>query len=150
MLSRLFPRVLDNTFRGSKAALWLLGLLAAVKLAMGVNSIFNGATVLTSADGIPLQTYPAAAAQTIVALFALRALEQILLALLAMLALVRYRAMTPFLFALFLTEHLGRKLILQFLPIARSAAAPASTINAVLLTMMVAGLLLSLWQRGRA
>ncbi|MFZ2490715.1 MAG: hypothetical protein WA208_04440 [Thermoanaerobaculia bacterium] len=38
---------------------------------------------------------------------------------------------------------------LRFSPIVRSDAAPASAINAALLAMMVAGLLLSLWQRGR-
>ncbi|MFZ2490710.1 MAG: hypothetical protein WA208_04415 [Thermoanaerobaculia bacterium] len=150
ILRRFFPRVIDNSWRGPKAALWLLGLLAAIKMAMGANSIFNGWVVLASADGVPLRTYPGAAAQTIVAFFALWALGQILLALLATLALVRYRAMTPLLFALLLTEHLGRKLILQFLPIVRIGNAPASAINAALLAMMVAGLLLSVWQRGGA
>jgi len=147
MLERLLPRVIDNSYRGPKTALWLLGLLAFVKLAMGLNSIFNGVFVLSSADGVPLATYPSAAAQTIVAIFALWALGQVVLALLAVLALVRYRRMTPLLFALLLAEHLGRKLILQFLPIIRSDAAPASAINAALLAAMVVGLLLSLWQR---
>ena len=146
MLDRLLPRVIDNSYRGSKAALWLLGLLASIKLAMGLNSIFNGAFVLSSADGVPLATYPSAAAQTIVAVFALWALGQVLLALLSLLALLRYRRMAPLLFALLMAEHLGRKLILQFLPIIRSDAAPASAINAALLALMVVGLLLSLWQ----
>lgn len=147
MLDRLLPRVIDNSYRGPKSALWLLGFLAFIKLAMGLNSVFNGAEVLSSADGVPLATYPPDSAQTIVAIFALWALGQILLGLVTVLALVRYRRMAPLVFALFLAEHLGRKLILQFLPIVRSDAAPASAINAALLVLMVIGLLLSLWQR---
>ncbi|HUF17517.1 MAG TPA: hypothetical protein VMS12_05680 [Thermoanaerobaculia bacterium] len=150
MLDRLLPRVIDNSYRGPKAALWLLCILAVIKVAMGLNSIFNGSFVLSSADGVPLATYPPPAAQTIVAIFALWALGQLLFALLAVLALVRYRTMTPLLFAILLAEHLGRKLILQFLPIIRSDAVPASLINAALLALMAGGLLLSLWHRHAA
>ena len=144
MIERLLPPVVDNTYRGSKVALWLLGLLAAVKLAMGLNGIFNGRTILSTADGVPLATYPADAAQTAVALFAIWAWSLFLLALLAVLTLVRYRSMTSFMFALLLVEHTGRKLILQVNPIIRSGNAPASWINAALLSLMALGLLLSL------
>lgn len=148
VIDRLLPPHLDNAYGGPRPALWLLGFLAAIKAAMGVNSILNGDSVLTTADGVPLRSYPAEAAQTIVAVFALWALAQLLFALLAVLALVRYRSMTPIVFALFLLEHLARKLVLQFLPIVRSGAAPASAINLALLALMVCGLLLSLWRRG--
>jgi hypothetical protein len=144
MLERLFPRVIDNSYRGSKVALWLLGVVAAIKMAMGLNSIFNGAFVLSTADGVPLATYPVDAARTLLAVFALWAWGLFLFALLAVLALVRYRSMTPLAFTLLLSEHLGRKLILQFLPMIRSVSGPASWINVVLLVLMVLGLLLSL------
>lgn len=145
MIDRLFPPIIDNAYRGPKAALWLLGLIAAIKMAMGVNSIFNGSAVLTSADGVPLATYPAEATGVILAFFALWALGQVLFALMALLVLVRYRAMSALLFALLLAEHLGRKLILQLLPIVRDRSAPASSINLVLLAILAAGFLLSLW-----
>lgn len=147
MIDRLLPRAIDNSYRGSKAALWVLGLVAAVKLAMAINSIANGRTVLAVADGVPLAAYPPDAAQTLVAFFAIWAWELLLLALLAVLTLVRYRAMTSLVLLLFVVEHLGRKLILQSIPIVRNHGAPASWINASLLAAMVLGLLLSLWHR---
>jgi hypothetical protein len=148
MIDRLLPRTLDNSYSGSKAALWLLGIIAALEMAMGLNCIVNGRSVLSSADGVPLGTYPADAAQTAVALFAIWAWGLLLFALLAVLALVRYRSMAPLLFALFLLEHAGRKLILQNIPMVRSDNAPASWINAALLSLMVLGFFLSLWRRG--
>jgi hypothetical protein len=147
MLDRFFPRTIDHAYRGRKAALWLLGIVALMKMAMGFNTVVNGEYVLRSADGVPLDIYPAGAAQTIVAAFALWGWGLFIFALIAILALLRYRSMTPFVFLLLLTEHLGRKVILQFIPVVRSVTAPASWINTALLALMVAGLVLSLWQR---
>lgn len=148
MLSRILPRTIDNRYTGSKAALWLLGAIAVVKLAMALNSIFNGRFVLSSADGVPLATYPADAAHTAVALLAIWAWGLFLFALLAVLTLVRYRSMTALMFVLLLAEHGGRRVILQFLPIIRTDNAPASWVNGALLSLMALGLVLSLWRRG--
>ena len=148
MLDQLFPRTIDNDYRGQKSALWLLGLLLLMKTAMGLNSIINGYKVASSADGIPLDTYPPAAAGTIVALFGIWGLGHFLLCLLGILVLARYRRMVPFMFALFLVEQLSRKLILRLHPIVRVGNPPASVINLALLALMVVGLTLSLWRRG--
>ena len=147
MIERLLPRTIDNSYRGSKVALWILGFVAAVRTAMSVNSSLNGRTVLVTADGVPLATYPADASRTVVALFAIWAWAVLLFAFIAVLALVRYRGLTPLVLSLFVLEHAGRKVILQSLPIVRSATAPASWINATLLSLMLLGLMLSLWRR---
>jgi hypothetical protein len=147
MFDQLFPRTIDNTYRGHTLALWLLALIVLMKVAMSLNSIFNGYLVASSADGIPLDTYPSAAAGTIVALFAILGLAHFMICLLCILVLVRYRSMIPFMFALLLLQHLGGRLILHFMPIVRTGTPPASVINLVLLTLMIVGLGLSLWRR---
>jgi hypothetical protein len=147
MFDDLFPRTIDNTYRGHRIALVLFGILLFLKTAMSLGSIFNGRAALTGADGVPLDTYPAAAAQTIVALFAIYALLGLLFCVLGVLALVRYRRIVPSMLALFLVEHLTRKLILRFIPIVRVGSPPAFAINLVLLGVIVAGLALSLWRR---
>jgi len=147
MLEGILPRSIDNTYRGQKVALWLLGFLVLIKSVIGVNSILNGADVMTRADGIALNTYPAAAVQNLIALWALLGLGHIILAVLGVLVLIRYRGMTPLMFALLLLSHLGGKLIGQFHPIVRAGAPPAFIVNLVLLTLIVVGLALSLWRR---
>lgn len=150
MIDRLFPRSIDNSYAGWRAALWLLGAVAFFKMAMGLNCIFSGRKILSTVDGVPLGTYPADAAQAAVALFAIWGWGLFLLASLAVPTLVRYRSATPLLFALLLIEHVGRKLVLQSIPIVRSGStAGASWINTALLSMMVVGLLLSLLRRRR-
>ena len=150
MNSPLLPRRAENDYRGHKLALWLFGLVVFVKLAIGVNSIFNGYSVASSADGIPLDTYTPAGAQAFVTQFALLGLSHVVMGLLCVLVLVRYRTFVPLMFALLLLEHLGKRLILQYLPIARTGTPLGVGINIVLLALMVAGLAFSLWSRGDA
>ena len=144
----MIPRTIDNNYRGQKLALWLFGLVVLMKVVMSVNSIFNGPSVITGADGIPLDSYPPAAARTVVALFALLGLSNFIICVVCIVALVRFRSAIPFLFALLVLEHLSRKLILELLPIARTGTPPGSTINLIVLGLMIVGLALSLWRRG--
>jgi hypothetical protein len=147
MIDDVLPTSIDNSYRGHKLALWIFGLLVLMKSAIGLNSIFNGYVVMSTADGIALNTYPAAAVQNLVALWALVGLSHVVTSSLGLLVLVRYRSMVPLMFGLLLLQHLGGRLILQFLPIIRTGAPPASAINLALLTLIIGGLGLSLWRR---
>jgi hypothetical protein len=143
MFNQLLPKRIDNTYRGYTPALWIFGLLMFIWVAMSLNSILNGHTVASTADGIPLDTFTPAGAQTVVSLFALLGLSRLMIALLGLVALARYRAMVPLMFALLLLDHVSRRLILQVLPIPRAGTPPASIINLVLLALLVVGLALS-------
>ncbi len=126
---RLFPRSFDNFYRGYWPGAWIFGLVVAGRLAMGVNGTFNTEFVAVSADGIPLSTYPSAAAQTVVALFALTALLNLTLGVLGGLALIRYRAMIPLLFLLYLCRASARasfSLSIRFCARALPPRAPAA------------------------
>ena len=147
VFDQLLPQRIDNTYRGRKLALWLFALLLFIKAAISLNSIFNGYTVARSADGIPLDTFTPAGAQTVVSLFGLLGFSQLMFCLLGVLVLIRYRSMVSFLFALLLLEHLGRRLILQLMPIVKTGRPPRTAVNLVLLAVMIAGLALSLWNR---
>ncbi len=144
MLNQLLPRHVDNTYHGYKLALWLFGLVVFMKVAMSLNSIFNGYSVATSADGIPLDTFTPAGAQAVVSLFAAWGLAQLIICLLCIVVLARYRALVPFMFALVLLEHLSRRLIFLVLPIVSTGTPPGFFVNLVLLALMVLGLALSL------
>lgn len=149
MFNALLPRHADNTYRGYKAALWLFALLVLLKTVISLNSIFNGYSVASSADGIPLDTFTPAGAQTVVSLVAALGLSRLMICLLCLLVLARYRALVPLMLSLLLLEHLSRRLILYFLPIPRTGTPPGSGINLVLLALTVAGLALSLRHRDR-
>lgn len=150
MLTTFLPRQIDNTYRGHKLALWIFGFIVLIKTVMSVNSIIMGHNVASSADGVPLDTFSPAGAQAVVALFGAWGVGHLTLCFLSVLVLVRYRAFIPFMFAVLLGEQLLRKVVGYFLPIVH-ASSPGSIVNTVLLTLLLIGLGLSLWdQRSRA
>jgi hypothetical protein len=145
MLERLFPRQADNRFQGLRPALWLLGSLIFLKLAMSLNSMLNTESVAAGADGIPLASYGPEAARQVLLMFALLSLGQLTITLIALVTLVRYRALVPLIYLAMLGEHLARRAIAQ------SYSAPGARmtdvawfVNYGLLTLLVLGLALSL------
>ena len=149
MLDLVLPPRIDNSFRGHRLALWFFVPVVVMKTGIALATILNGRNAAQSADGIPLETFGAAGAQAVVALFAIWGLSQLVFSVLGVLALTRYRALVPLVFVLLLVEHLARKWILLVKPIVRTGTAPGTYINLVLLALMIGGLALSLWQRER-
>ncbi len=147
MLDRVLPRRIDNTFRGHIAGLWLFGLVLAVKGLQSVMVIFNGNSIARSADGIPLDSFPPAAAQTVVALFALTGFSRLVVVALCVLVLFRYRAAVPFMFAVLAVDYLLKSLLLHFLPVPTVGSVPGPTMNLVVFGVMLVGLVLSLRAR---
>ena len=147
ILNRLFPTRIDNAYQGSKIALWILGLMVAVRTMQSVMILITGSSIAQSADGIPLDTYPAAAAQTIVALFALSAVNRLVISLICVVVLVRYRRAVPLMFLLLLVTYAAGQLVGRVFPIVRVGQPPAVVVNLTLLGLTILGLVLSLWKR---
>ena len=148
MFDKLLPQTIDNTYRGYKAALWLLGLVTAMRILQSVMIIFNGYSTVKGADGIPLDTYAPEVGQTIIALFAQGSLWRLLFCLLCFIVLVRYRSAVPLMFTLLLLHYLAARLLSQFIPLVREGTPPGSIVNLVLFVLMIIGLVLSLRNRG--
>jgi hypothetical protein len=148
MFDKLLPQRIDNMYRGFKVALWLFGLVVGVRITQSVLVIFNGYATARDADGIPLDTYTPAAAQTVVALFAQGALSRLIISLLCVLVLVRYRSAIPFMFVLLLLNYLASQLIFQFVPLVRTGTPPGPIVNLIMFALMIIGLALSLRSRG--
>jgi hypothetical protein len=155
MLSLLFPRQIDNTFRGWRLGLWLFVPVLIVRLGIAFQSAFNARDTAMHADGIPLGQLGAMGGDEAVALFALLGLGGLILALLGVLVLLRYRAMIPLMYLLFLLSQFGTKLLNSYHPtisggarMAGSGISMASIVVYTLLGMMIVGFAASLIPRG--
>jgi hypothetical protein len=148
MLDKLLPQPIDNRYSGSKIALWLLGLIVFVHTLQSVLVLVNGYSIAQSADGIPLETYPAAAAQTILAIFMTASLRRMIISLICAVVLFRYRSAVPLMFVVLGVSYLGGQVIFQFVPLVRVGTPPGVVMNLALFVLTVVGLALSLWKRG--
>ncbi len=147
MLGQLLPRQADNSFQGFKLGLWLFGVVLLLLAAMSMNSIFNGHYVAINADGLPLDSYTPAGIRAVVSFYATWGLTQLVVVAFGMIVLFRYRALVPLIFLLLLLEQLLLRVIRFYRPLAGPNGAPASWLIIVLLSLMAAGLILSLWPR---
>jgi hypothetical protein len=148
MFHKLFPQPIDNRYSGSKIALWLLGLIVFVHILQSVLVLVNGQWIAQSADGIPLETYPAAAAQTILAIFTVSAFRRLIISLICAVVLFRYRSAVPVMFVVLGLSYLGGQVIFQFIPIVRVGTPPGVVMNLIMFGLTIVGLALSLWTRG--
>jgi hypothetical protein len=148
MISRIFPKSIDNQWRGPWAAAWVLGLVLFVKLAISAKTILDARATASGPDGIPLDSFPPAAAAEVVGMFQLVGLGQLMLALVGVIALVRYRSMIPLAYLLLITEHLARKAINLTHAEAQAGPTPIGVyVNLALLAVMLVGFGLSLMER---
>ncbi|MFL5237617.1 MAG: hypothetical protein ACJ8EL_08440, partial [Rhizomicrobium sp.] len=90
MLSRIFPKAFDNSYRGHWLGLALFGIVILLKAIQGVNSIIMTRKVMIGADGIPLDSFNPIAVNIAIQMFALLGMYLLVLPLIGALALVRY------------------------------------------------------------
>jgi hypothetical protein len=148
VFDKLLPQSIDNKYSGSKIALWLFGLIVFVHILQSVMVIVNGHSIAQSADGIPLETYSAAAAQTILAIFMISSLRRLIISLICAVVLFRYRSAVPLMFVVLGLSYLGGQVIFQFVPIVRVGTPPGVVMNLIMFGLTIVGLALSLWRRG--
>ena len=147
ILNRLFPSAFDNTFPGQRIALWVFYALTAVTL-------WRSWHHLTAPDGgaqsiatIPLDSYPAGAAATVVGIFALWGLSQLVIGLLYLMAAIRYRSLIPLFYLLMIVEYAVRILIGNFKPVETAGTAPGAVGNLPLMALAAVMLVLCLIPR---
>ena len=143
----LFPQTIDNSYGGRKVALWIFGLVVAMRTLQSLLILFNGYYTVTNADGVPLAAYPPAAAQTILALFALSSLARLIISFICVVVLVRYRRAIPFMFVVLALSYLGAQVLAWLIPLVRVGRPPGTIVNLILFSLTLIGLVLSLWKR---
>jgi len=145
MLSRLFPKKIDNAYHGTTIAIWLLAPIVLLKLVMSFAALFDTRDMIERADSIPLDAFGAAGAAAVLTTTKLLGLNHLLLNLTGLIVLIRYRAMIPLIYLLLTIEQLGRKALVLANPITRTSASylPFDP-NLVFAAALLIGLALSL------
>ena len=152
MLDRIFPARLDNGYRGSWLGLGIFVIAMAVKALQGVMSVIDTRHTAITADGIPVDSFRAAAQQEVLTMFALLGMWLVVLPALSAIALIRWRAMIPLLYLVLIAEQLAARLIVSlYTPASAQAGHPIGFyVNLGILAVTLIGFLLSLRERRSA
>ena len=149
-INLLFPKTISNKFSGKKVSLWFFYLLT-------ITTLWRSQHHLLSADGgaqsiatIPLDTYSTEASATVIGIFALWGLSQLIIGFIYLAACLRYKALIPLLYTLGIIEYGLRAFYIgSDKPIETVGNAPGAMINAPLMITLTAMLILSLWRTGK-
>ncbi len=124
MLNTLFPKVADNTYKGSRIAKWLLFIIV-------IKSFVSGGIHLLASDGgaqsiasIALDKFTQGGADTVVTIFGMWGLEQLVIGVIAVIILCRYQSLIPMAWAIYALEYSLRGLAHFFTPGVMSVNTP--------------------------
>ena len=144
MKNRLLPSSFDNNFDGHPVSLWLFGLITTVTLGRSLTHIFLPDGGAQSIATVPLSQYSSGAESSVISVFALWGLSQLLIALVMLIAALRYRSMIPLLYLFLVVEYSARICIGIFKPLETLQTPPGAIGNLVLFGAAMLGIFLSL------
>ncbi|MFP8875278.1 MAG: hypothetical protein VCB42_12320 [Myxococcota bacterium] len=150
MMERLFPRMVDNDYRGHPVALWVLVPVTLLTLVRSLIHMFRVDGGAQSIATIPLDRYSDPAAAAVILIFALWGLSQLLLGLLYVVVLVRYRALIPLMYLTLILEYCGRLALGAWKPMETLERPPGARFTLIMIVLSLVMFVLSLRQRPSA
>lgn len=146
----LFPSSIDNQYRGVKLAQYAFLLITAVTIVRSLIHVFAPDGGAQSIATIPLSAYSAEAAATVVLMFSLWGLSQLLMGLVYLGVYLKYKSLIPMMYVLLIVEYAMRIVVGQMKPIVTTGTAPGSVGNWIMVPVCVVLLVLSLINPNRA
>ena len=147
MMERLFPRMVDNDYRGHPFALWVLVPVTLLTLVRSLVHMFRVDGGAQSIATIPLDRYSDPAAAAVILIFALWGLSQLLLGLLYVVVLVRYRALIPLMYLTLILEYCGRLALGAWKPMETLERPPGARFTLIMIVLSLVMFVLSLRRR---
>ena len=146
---RLLPVVIDNQFRGIKLSQYAFLLITAATIVRSLIHVLAPDGGAQSIATIPLESYSPQAAATVILMFSLWGLSQLLMGFVYLGVYLKYKSLIPMMYLLLTVEYAMRIVIGQMKPIVTSGTAPGSIGNWIMVPVCVVLLALSLFQSRR-
>ena len=146
---KLLPDAVDNQFRGIKLSQYAFLLITAATIVRSLIHVFAADGGAQSIATIPLGTYPAEAAATVILMFSFWGLSQLLMGFVYLGVFLKYKSLIPMMYVLLIVEYAMRIVIGQMKPIVTAGTAPGSVGNWIMVPLCAVLLALSLIQSKR-
>ncbi len=140
----LLPAQIDNHYRGLKISQYAFFLITAVTLVRSLIHVFAPDGGAQSIATIPLDSYSAEAASTVILMFSLWGLSQLLMGIVYLGVSLKYRSLIPAMYVLVIFEYAMRIVIGQMKPILTTGTAPGSIGSWIMVPVCAVLLALSL------
>jgi hypothetical protein len=146
-VDKLLPQPITNRYDGAPIAKWVFILLTVVTVGRSLAHIFLPDGGAQSIATIPLDSFTSNGGATVIQIFALWGLSQLLFGLLSIVVLWHYQSLIPLMYLFILFEYVGRLLLAFAKPIVTDGTAPGAIGNFVLIPLALLMLVLSLREK---
>ena len=140
----ILPKNIDNEYRGNKVSKYMFLLFTLVTIIRSLIHIFSSDGGAQSIATIPLDSYPSAAAATVVLMFALWGLSQLLMSIVYVVVFIRYQSLIPAMYILLIIEYTMRMVVGIMKPIVTVGTAPGGIGNFILVPLCIILFLMSI------
>lgn len=144
MFDRIFPKDHVGTYRGSPIAKWVFYLITILTIARSLVHMFAPDGGAQSIATIPLDSYTANGADTVILIFSYWGLSQLIIGIIYVVVLLRYQTFIPFMYLLLFLEYGMRIILGSIKPIVTTGTAPGAIGNIIILPLSIIMLILSL------
>ncbi len=140
----LLPNAVDNRFNGIKLAQYAFLMITLATIVRSLIHVFAPDGGAQSIATIPLDTYPAEAAATVIFMFSFWGLSQLLMGMVYLGVYLKYKSLIPMMYVLLILEYVMRIVIGQMKPIVTAGTAPGSVGSWIMVPVCIVLLLFSL------
>lgn len=141
---RILPKTIDNVYKGNRISKYVFLLLTVITMARSLIHIFASDGGAQSIATIPLDSYTPAGAATVIMMFSLWGLSQLLMSIVYGVVYLRYKSLISAMYVLLIIEYIMRIVIGTMKPIVTAGTAPGGIGNYILVPLCIIMLLLSL------
>ena len=146
IMDNILPTPITNHYQGHSLAKWVFVLITIVTIIRSIIHIVALDGGAQSIATIPLQLYSPQASDTIIMLFALWGLSQLLVGLVYVAVLIKYQSLIPVMYGLLIIEYTMRIIIGFMKPIETVGTAPGGVANYVIVPVALLMFIMSLRQ----
>jgi hypothetical protein len=147
----ILPGTIDNAYQGNAIAKYLFYIIVVFTMVRSIIHIFSADGGAQSIATIPLNSFsPDNAANTVVFLFALWGLSQLIMGGFYAIVAIRYKSLIPLMYAFIALEYTMRILLGHMKPISISGVAPGEIGNYILVPVSLILFIVSIMRRKSA
>ena len=140
----ILPKEINNDYKGRKIALYIFYLITIMTVVRSLIHMFASDGGAQSIATIPLDTFTNEGASTVILVFSLWGLSQLIMGIFYVIVCWRYKSLIPLMYILIFLEYLMRLILSSLKPIETTGTAPGAVINYVFIPLMIVLVILSL------
>ncbi|TRX65661.1 hypothetical protein EO216_19780 [Flammeovirga kamogawensis] len=146
-IDKVFPKEFGNDYKGHKIALYFFYFFTILTVVRSLIHMFSADGGAQSIATIPLDTYTDGGASTVILIFSLWGLSQLIMGLLYVIVCWRYKSLIPLMYLFLFIEYLMRLVLMTLKPIETTGTAPGGVINYIFVPLAILLFFLSIKSR---